>query len=128
MKILASISLSILILVSSVSGAINLHYCAGQVVSISILPSYGPCCCSPDKSTDKCCHDELVIIEDVPQDQVIQYAETFKDIQISNPLIDSTKEEIRISVATHGLLKPYEYPPPLDQPIWLVNCQLVVYG
>jgi hypothetical protein len=71
LKHIASLILSLLIVLSSMSFAVNLHLCMGELESVRILTDAPACdmhrkschAAEPDKSTkDDCCEDEQRIL------------------------------------------------------------------
>ena len=126
MKQVVSLILSLFILISSVSGAVNIHYCAGQFASVSILPGNSTCCCGK-AALDDCCDDELLIIESDHQEQVFQNIEVEKDIAFANIL--RHEEFVEVDFVDADFYRWEEYrPPPSQRPLWLLNCSFVYYG
>lgn len=78
-----SILLTFLILASNMGFALNVHYCHGEVSSVSLAykieepcndthkPEVKGCCAAASESHKKCCKNDLVKLQDDSQDNII---------------------------------------------------------
>lgn len=79
-----SILLAMLILVSNVGLAFNVHYCHGEVSSVSLAykiqepcndhhdKSEKSCCAAADESHKKCCDNDIVKLEDKSDNIIVK--------------------------------------------------------
>ena len=127
LKQVISILLSFLLLISSVSGAVKIHYCDGQFMTVSILPSGGTCCCNKADEEKDCCDDELLFIDNEQQAQFFQITDVLEDVAFAN--IPQHQEELVLAVAkVQERLDLTDYLPPPKSALWLLNCSLVLYS
>ncbi|NJO90583.1 MAG: hypothetical protein HC831_17705 [Chloroflexia bacterium] len=81
MKKLASIIISIVYLVLSTGILVNLHYCQGEIESISIVTNNSKCCCaSMEFDDDGCCKNEQLLVQFDNDEQIVTNAPDFQKV------------------------------------------------
>lgn len=107
---------------------INMHYCGGELESVSLSPELANCCCESTTGESECCNNEQLVIQFDNDEQVvsssIKLTELFNyidtEILILNDLsFDELTVEFEIS--------ENESPPP-KLAIWKSNCSILFYG
>ena len=63
MKRIASILVLFILIASTVGVVINKHYCGGNLASISLFSSSGPCGCGDKNMDEGCCQDKASIVQ-----------------------------------------------------------------
>ena len=133
MKKYIAILLSVFYLAVSIGITVNVHYCKGNVASIDVLlpdlfPSAVSCCCNGEVIHGSCCHDEIVVIQLKLDTQIQQY----NLISCIQPVfIKKHKTEVSNNSVLNKKFDDFDASdksPPLNEPIWLVNCNLTFYG
>jgi hypothetical protein len=128
MKRIVAISFSIVYLLLTAGFTINIHYCLGEIESVSIIPVADNCCCGETGMDMGCCGNETMIFQFSPDDQMVQSNSTvFKAplleiIEIASIRSIDREDHERIT------LKICNSPPPEEIPIWLKNSNLIFYG
>jgi len=128
MKRISVILFSAVYLLLTAGFTMNIHYCLGEIESISIIPIADDCCCGDTSMDMGCCGNETMILQFSPDDQLIQSDNTvfkaplFEIIEIAT--IRSIDHEDHEKVA----LKNCNSPPAENIPIWLKNSNFTFYG
>ena len=129
MKKLASIIVSIVYLVLSTGVLVNLHYCQGEIESISVVTNNSLCCCATiDFDDNGCCKNEQLLVHLDNDEQIItkhrKLQEVFKFIEK-----DSFE---KLLVEDDSIGKEYftfeDISPPPKLGIWKTNCTFLFYG
>ncbi|MEM7103716.1 MAG: hypothetical protein AAF502_11330 [Bacteroidota bacterium] len=128
MKKLLTISFAAFYLLTAVGVTVSVHKCMGQIASIKLFVEAGGCCCSKDKAMNDCCEDESVFVQLDDDQRIIKSLRISDDLQPELNVVPSIqltsikvkKNEVRI--------ESQNLPPPLKQPIWLLNCNFTFYG
>ena len=129
MKRISAISFSVLYLLLTAGFTMNIHYCLGEIESISIIPVANNCCCGDTSMDMGCCGNETMIFQFSPDDQLVQQSENtvFKAplleiIEIASIRSMDHEDHERVT------LKICNSPPPKEIPIWLKNLNFTFYG
>ncbi len=128
MRKLTSILVSIVYLVLSTGLVVNLHYCQGEIESVSIIAKNSTCCCAAMDFDDGCCHNEQLLIQLDSDQQVVsssvQFSEVFKFIEI-----EANEEQFHLKANTENeVYICRDLSPPPKIAIWKTNCTFLFYG
>ncbi len=128
MKKIASIIISTLYLLVSTGIFINMHYCGGELESISLLSEQKVCCCDGNEIASNCCSNKQLFLQfDAEQKTTASNTlsfEQYKFIKIEKPVIIGFEE---LEVELQNLFS-YDLPPPPKQAIWKINCTFLFYS
>lgn len=127
MKRFLSIILSFLYISLSTSAAISIHYCGGELESISINSQSEGCCCGSSEISRDCCKDESLVLK-LDTDQTISSVQNILPEQIIILSILTNQFELLNENGIDLIVDNYFVPPPKSQPIWLMNCTFTFYG
>jgi len=128
MKRISAISFSVVYLLLTAGLTMNIHYCLGEIESVSIIPVADNCCCGENGVDMGCCGNETMIFQFSPADQLVQSdnpvfkAPLLEIIEIAS--IRSIDHEDHEKVT----LKICNSPPAKEIPIWLKNSNFTFYG
>jgi len=128
MKKLASIFVSIIYLVLSTGVLVNLHYCQGEIESISIITNASKCCCASMDFADGCCSNEQLLVQLDNDEQLVTnsplFSEVFKFIET-----ESFSEQIFfVDLFEKENYSFGDLSPPPKIAIWKSNCTFLFYG
>jgi len=128
MKKVSSILLSILYLLVSAGIFINMHYCGGELESVSLLSEQKVCCCDGSEMASNCCNNKHFFLQ-FNGDQKVTASNTlsfdqFKFIKVEK-LVLVNFEILEVELQN---LFSYDLPPPPKQAIWKTNCTFLFYG
>jgi len=128
MKQIFSILISTYYLLVSTGIFINMHYCGGELESVSLLSEQKVCCCDSNQMASNCCSNKQFLLQfDI--DQKITASNTlsfeqYKFIKIEKPeLVDFEILEVELQN-----LFSCDLPPPPKRAIWKTNCTYLFYG
>jgi hypothetical protein len=135
LKNLAVILFALVYLTLAVGFNLNVHYCKGEVESVSILGVTDHDCCQKvtktfcclEKKTDDCCDDEVILVQLDDDERIVQSPPT---LEVSRVVGEKTPSLATVRRPSR-LQPPPQYtslPPPLPEPRWLMNCSLTFYG
>jgi len=127
MKRFVSIILSFLYISLSTSAAVSIHYCGGELESITINSHTEGCCCVYSEMSSDCCKDESLILK-LDTDQTINVVQNILPEQIIILSILTNQFELLKDNGIELVCDNYFVPPPKLQPIWLMNCTFTFYG
>jgi hypothetical protein len=127
MKRFLSIILSFLYISLSTSAAISIHYCGGELESISINSYSEGCCCGSSEMSRDCCKDESLVLK-LDTDQTITSVQNILPEQIIILSILTNQFELLKENGIDFVCDNYFVPHPKLQPIWLMNCTFTFYG
>lgn len=133
-----SLLLAMLILVSNVGLAFNVHYCGGEIASVSLAYKSGmPCmeqsdaessCCAATEKKDSCCSDSKVDLKKNTTDNII-----VKSFQLDlgaftitdnwKPVISAETEEAVVKSDTPSFYCDSNAPP-----LFKLYCQYLFYA
>jgi hypothetical protein len=122
-----AIIISILYISLSISAAINVHFCSGEIESVNINVVANICCCGADEMDSDCCKNESLILE-LDTDQTITSVQNILPEQIVILTLIIDRFELLAENNNDVITNNYFIPPPNIQPIWLLNCRFTFYG
>ncbi len=128
MRSIAILASALLFLLLSMGLPLNLHYCGGEVASITVAPVKGHCCCRTMAMPHGCCSDETVVVQFDTDPVVLQSAELpVWDLVRAMPALPViARRTVAIQRSIPSLLA---HPPPrLSRPAWLLYRALLFYG
>jgi hypothetical protein len=70
-----SVFLAVLLLVSNVGLAFNVHYCGGEIASVSLnsnLSTEKGCCPKTAAKKDSCCKDKKIVVQKKSDDGIVK--------------------------------------------------------
>lgn len=128
MKTILIILFSVFYLLTSIGGSFNLHYCGGNLKTISFSSVSEKSCCGSKMKSKGCCHNKTIVIKvkDKHQSNKIDKITYAKPILI---LDNSTPEINYISSYSKENQTPENYHSPpivLKTPIYLKNRVLII--
>ena len=107
---------------------INIHYCLGEVESITPFIQADVCCCGTDEMPMDCCGDKQMVFQFSPDDQLIKSEHSV----FKAPLLETIEIASVRSLENEGhqkvIYKFYKSPPPEKVPIWLKYSNFTFYG
>lgn len=82
-----SIFLAILVLVSNVGLAFNVHYCGGKIASVSFdsIKTEKGCCEKLASKKDSCCKDKKIVLQKKVDNGIVDYFSFHFDSVFLNP-------------------------------------------
>ena len=128
MKKFALIAFSIfyLIIISGVN--LNMHYCSGKLISISIAQTSSEIgCCGVKKSSKGCCHDQSTFIK--LKDKHIQSADLKMSVKLNSSILITSEFNVSINELTSKseIATNYHAPPPNYKiPLFIKNRVLII--
>jgi len=128
MKRFLVISFAIFYLLLTAGFTVNIHYCLGEIESITPFVQVDNCCCGTAEMPMDCCGDEQMIFQFSPDDQLIKSEQSifktplFEIIEIAS--VRSVENEDHQKLI-YKICKP---PPPDNIPIWLKYSNFTFYG
>ncbi len=119
MKQLLSIIIALYYLAGSIGLDVNVHYCAGQIESVSLV-SANSCCCLTQGLMKSCCGDETISFELADEDVIVNSVQEFKPFVVMiTPQVHYSENLGDVKLEK---LEPYQkrlnLPPP--EPLWLL--------
>lgn len=128
MRKLTAILVSITYLVLSTGLMVNLHYCQGEIESVSIIAKNSTCCCGTMDFDDGCCHNEQLLIQLDSDQQIVsssvQFSVVFKFIETEN-----YEDQFNLKASTENEVYVFrDLSPPPKIAIWKANCAFLFYG
>jgi len=127
-KSIATIASALLFLLLSMGLPLNLHYCGGEVASITVAPVKGHCCCRTMAMPHGCCSDETVVVQLDTDPVVLQSAGL--PVWDMIPALPAIPPVVRQIVAVERSIPsvPAHPPPRLSRPAWLLYGAFLFYG
>ena len=128
MKKFALIAFSIFYLLIVTGVNLNMHYCGGKLISISIAQNSNENgCCGVKKSTKGCCQDESKFIK--LKDKHIQSADLKMSVKLISSILITSEFNVSINELTSKseIVSNYHSPPPNYKiPLFLKNRVLII--
>jgi hypothetical protein len=131
-----SVLLAFILLVSSGGWSLNIHYCGGEIASISAFEKNSNACCDHhveldtccaldiEEDEDGCCSDDILQVE--LEDVVVEYLKTFTLFQAILPDFSVTIFAVEYSSSTIEQL--HFYCDSNAPPLYLLYSQWVLYA
>lgn len=129
MKKIVAILSSAVYLILTLGLAINLHYCQGELESVSVIGTSSNCCCAIATHESSCCNNEKYFFQFSNDNQLTasniilshpyQYFETAYIIEFKG--FKDTLQSFKVPYDDSG-------PPGPTKAIWKTNCSLLFYG
>jgi hypothetical protein len=128
MKRISVISFAVLYLLLTAGLTMNVHYCLGEVESISLIPIPDKCCCDTAEIPLNCCGDEQIIFQFSPDDQwFVSHTHDLKPLLVE--IIDLPPVQlIQTDHCQQTIQSHSKSPPPDGVPIWLMHSNFTFYG
>jgi hypothetical protein len=127
MKKFLSILFSAFYLATAIGVAIDMHYCHGYLVSVSISDNKDGCCCGIQDNSFGCCEDKTFIVIDENDEKLIN--NSHPEIKLFSTAVEnirtSPKEDL-LNTSQGQFLT--DWLPPKKQPTWLLNRNFTFYG
>jgi hypothetical protein len=128
MKKFALIAFSIFYL-TIISGVnLNMHYCSGKLISISIAQTSNEIgCCGVKKSSKGCCHDQSTFIK--LKEKHVQSSDLKMSVNIISSVLITSEFNVLINEVTSKseIATNYHAPPPNYKiPLFIKNRVLVI--
>ena len=128
MKKFALIAFSIFYLLIVTGVNLNMHYCGGKLISISIAQTSNEIgCCGVKKSSKGCCQDESTYIK--LKDKHIQSADLKMYVKLISSILITSEFNVSINELTSKseIVSNYHSPPPNYKiPLFLKNRVLII--
>ncbi len=128
MKKFALIAFSIFYLLIVTGVNLNMHYCGGKLISISIAQTSNEIgCCGVKKSSKGCCHDQSTYIK--LKDKHIQSADLKMSVKLISSILITSEFNVSINELTSKseIVSNYHSPPPNYKiPLFLKNRVLII--
>lgn len=129
MRKVAFISLISFYLIALVGYSVNIHYCGGELESVSLDEPASVCCCGVSGGMEGCCSDEELLLK-LTEDQHLAHD---LNVNFENKALDllCPQDLLADEVEINEDVKVDFYdvkPPPKLPPIWLLNCSFTFYG
>ena len=128
MKRISAILFSTVYLLLNTGFIMNIHYCLGEIESVSVIPIADNCCCGDNNVDMGCCGNELLIFQFSPDDQLVNS----ENIVFKAPLLEIIEigsiRSIEHKSHERVTLKICNSPPPEKIPIWLKHSNFTFYG
>jgi len=147
MKRFITILISFLYLIAVAGLPVTVHYCKGDMVSVSILSSHDECCCKEEvEEVHGCCSEESseqsCSLEGTQEccsfeHFLVQYDEDNQVSKNHNIITNLEKDHIHFSSIIffeyndedlNSEYRFYDLPPPDLTPLWLLHCSFTFYG
>lgn len=130
MKKVTAILFSAFYLIATIGVAVNIHYCHGEVESVSVYEDPTGCCCDTKENGSGCCSNESFVLQFEDKEQIVENHRI--QIQIHTMEVDISDltiqrlEDIHESEGFEYIFQPP--PPKLSGQIRILNCSLTYYG
>jgi hypothetical protein len=128
MKKFALIAFSIFYLLIVTGVNLNMHYCGGKLISISIAQTSNEIgCCGVKKSSKGCCHDQSTYIK--LKDKHIQSVDLKMSVKLISSILITSEFNVSINELTSKseIVSNYHSPPPNYKiPLFLKNRVLII--
>jgi hypothetical protein len=128
MKKFALIAFSIFYLLIVTGVNLNMHYCGGKLINISIAQNSNEIgCCGVKKSSKGCCHDQSTYIK--LKDKHIQSADLKMSVKLISSILITSEFNVSINELTSKseIVSNYHSPPPNYKiPLFLKNRVLII--
>ena len=128
MKRFLTISMAMMYFLLTAGLTINVHYCLGEIESITPFVKAYSCCCGTNEMPMDCCGDEQMIFQFSPDDQLVKSdnsifkAPLLETIEIASLRFIENEDHQKV------IIKSCKSPPPDRIPIWLKNSSFIFYG
>lgn len=127
MNRLAAIFLTGFYVIATIGVAINVHYCHGEVASVSVYFSVDSCACGKVIGKNHCCDDQTFLFQ-LEEDQRVSESLAFVFTQQA-PAAPVSIPDIPVVDNGSGILPSLcPNPPPSSQPAWLLHQAFILYG
>lgn len=124
MKKLAAILLILCYLVPAIGTTLVMHYCGGELDSVSILSTdENRCSCGSESMKKDCCKDELVVLKIKDTEQSIKSSTTQPRFIVKEPAAtELLLQSVYFNPVSLSFSQSYLYPPgAATHPVYLVN-------
>lgn len=128
MKRFFTISFALMYLLLTAGLTINVHYCLGEIESITPFVQADVCSCGTDEMPMDCCGDEQMIFQFSPDDQLIKSDHSVFKAPLLETIKIATVRFIENEDQQKIIFKFCKSPPPDNIPIWLKNSNFTFYG
>lgn len=124
----SSILISSIYFLLTIGITLNIHYCMGQVESVSWMPFTDICCCDTGDIPKGCCGDEWILLQYRPNEQILtSYTPEFKAELLE--ILDFSWVKTLENGSQQNNISYYIKPPPSARvPLWLKNSTFIFYG
>ena len=106
--------------------SVNLHYCLDELAGIGVFGEENKCCCGENEDISRCCDNETIAL-----DAVEELIPTVNNVEVA---LEATVAEVLTSIdpvltlVKDQMIRASDSSPPDKQPLWLLNCKLILYG
>lgn len=128
MKRISAIVFTFLYLLLTSGFAINVHYCLGEVDSVSLIPLSKECCCGETGMDMGCCGDEQIVFQHSPQDQLVTSENTVIKAPFSGILETASIQLPEFKNNENTVLSVCNSSPYQETPLWLKYSNFTFYG
>ncbi|MFT5971134.1 MAG: hypothetical protein ACI8ZO_001653 [Flavobacteriales bacterium] len=118
MKRMLSILIALYYLAGSAGISMNLHYCAGEIESLSIGTEADFCCCAGFEKVNTCCGDTQIVFEIEEDQELIVNNFSFSPIILAHNTTELTSTIFDKSESANWNHKDLSIPP--SKPLWLL--------
>ncbi len=133
MKKALSILISLIYFILTVGISFNIHYCKGEIKSISVIVEDTDCCCEDENNvvcniTDDCCDDEEYLLQFSSNNQLVSINNISFEQNFS--ILNNKLTHINIFLDDIDLIIPnnLEFLPPKIEHKYIKNCSLIFYA
>ncbi len=123
----AALVLMVFYLVLSIGVNLNVHFCGGNLKSVSVSSEGSKCCCDSEEKSNKCCSDKSVFVQyDTDEKQVSSFR--FELGKLSFEIRNWMATDTAVTEVSKTKHHEYGKAPPPKKPLWLRHCSLTYYG
>jgi len=128
MKRFLAITFAMLYLLLTAGFTVNIHYCLGEIESVTPFIANENCCCESTEMPMGCCGDEQITFQFSPDEQLIKSDQSIFKVPLLEVIEIASVRSIENEVIQKEINKFCKSPPPKDIPIWLKHSNLTFYG
>ncbi len=126
MKQLQAILITGYYLLATIGVAVNVHYCHGDIASVTVYMSHGSCGCEEEMGMDACCDDATYQFQ-LQEEQQVPSSVTIQAPFVADVPVEFVRSEK--SIQSQGFIPAYQPDPsPPQVPSWLKNQTFLFYG
>jgi hypothetical protein len=128
MKKLASIIISLVYLLLSTGVVLNVHYCRGEIESVSLIVEVQKCSCHSEISDNNCCSNYQYFLQLDLDEQLVENTRSVSEVFKYIKLLEKDEYDFEVYYTES---QDYFYPdisPPPKLAIWKTNCSFLFYG
>jgi hypothetical protein len=126
MKRIATLSFALLYLFLITGIIVNIHYCLGEIASVSLFSKGDPCCCGDRDMADGCCDDQQLVLQFDTDEQKIELKIFDFSIAVVGEIL-APQTSVSHSIDAKNPVRDCTDPPP-KIPLWLKHSNLTFYG